>query len=139
VGDIFFLRGAIKLVELGDALMNLVEGPHCTIVDPRIDSDAHALRTKARSLVTRFEKLGRSRDTLMVAVSWLFTPPRHALRSSDCLTTTTTTATATAQIANKRIWEKTKPQPKNETKRNYRCLQPRLPLKLPQACSAKTE
>jgi hypothetical protein len=117
---VFFLRGAIKLVELGDALMNLVEGPHCTIVDPRIDSDPHALRTKARSLVTRFEKLGRSRDTLMVAVSWLFTPPRHALRSSDCLTTTTTTATATAtaQIANKRIGKKPNHNTKNKMKRN---------------------
>lgn len=59
----------VKLVELGDALMNLVEGPHTTMIDTRIDGDPHALRAKARSLVTRFEKLGRSRDTLMVGVS----------------------------------------------------------------------
>jgi hypothetical protein len=49
--------------------MNFVQGPHCTVVDPRKDSDAHALRAKARSLVARFEKLGRNRDMLVVAVS----------------------------------------------------------------------
>jgi len=48
--------------------MNLVEGPHCVTIDPRIDGDPHALRAKARSLVARFEKLGRSRDTLMVGI-----------------------------------------------------------------------
>src|SRR5579863_3690874 len=64
--------------------MNLVEGPHCTIVDPRLDGDARTIRAKARSLVTRFEKLGRSRDTLMVAVSFLctrVTRPKHHLTS----------------------------------------------------------
>jgi len=118
---VFFWRGAIKLVELGDALMNLVEGPHCTVVDPRIDGDAHALQTKARSLVTRFEKLGRSRDTLMVAVSWAIHNHRvHALRSSDCLTHHR--KPQPRKSANKRIWEKKKPnhntKNKNETKRN---------------------
>jgi hypothetical protein len=49
--------------------MNFVEGPHCTIVDARNDGDPDALCNKARSLVARFEKLGRSRDMLMVAVS----------------------------------------------------------------------
>lgn len=58
--------------------MNLVEGPHCVTIDPRIDGDPHALRAKARSLVTRFEKLGRSRDTLMVGVSWLRFPASRA-------------------------------------------------------------
>lgn len=48
--------------------MNFVDGPHCTIVDAR-DDDPDALCNKARSLVARFEKLGRSRDMLMVAVS----------------------------------------------------------------------
>ncbi len=49
--------------------MNFVDGPHCTIVDARKDGDPGALCNKARSLVARFEKLGRSKDTLMVAVS----------------------------------------------------------------------
>ncbi|KAH9955409.1 hypothetical protein BC827DRAFT_874468 [Russula dissimulans] len=56
------------LAELGDALMNFVEGPHCTVVDPRVAADPHALRAKARSLIARFEKLGRGRDVLMVAI-----------------------------------------------------------------------
>jgi len=50
--------------------MNFVEGPHCTVVDPRIAANPHALREKARSLISRFEKLGRSRDMLIVAVSY---------------------------------------------------------------------
>lgn len=70
-----------KLAELGDALMNLVEGPHCTIIDPHIDGNARALRSKAQSLVARFEKLGRSRDTLMVAVSTLASLIRRVTRS----------------------------------------------------------
>lgn len=49
--------------------MNFVDGPHCTIVDACNDGDPDALCNKARSLVARFEKLGRSRDMLMVAVS----------------------------------------------------------------------
>ena len=49
--------------------MNFVDGPHCTILDARNDGDPDALCNKARSLVARFEKLGRSRDMLMVAVS----------------------------------------------------------------------
>jgi hypothetical protein len=64
--------------------MNLVEGPHCTMIDPRLDGDARAIRKKARSLVTRFEKLGRSRDALMVAVSKSTTPSRaQGYLSSD--------------------------------------------------------
>ena len=49
--------------------MNFVDGPHCTVLDARDDGDPDALCNKARSLVARFEKLGRSRDMLMVAVS----------------------------------------------------------------------
>lgn len=49
--------------------MNFVDGPHCTVVDARMDGDPDALCNKARSLIARFEKLGRSRDMLMVAVS----------------------------------------------------------------------
>jgi hypothetical protein len=49
--------------------MNFVEGPHCTLLDPHTDGDPDAIRSKARSLVARFEKLGRSKDMLMVAVS----------------------------------------------------------------------
>jgi hypothetical protein len=49
--------------------MNFVDGPHCTILDARNDGDPDALCNNARSLVARFEKLGRSRDMLMVAVS----------------------------------------------------------------------
>ncbi|KAI9507114.1 hypothetical protein F5148DRAFT_159889 [Russula earlei] len=56
------------LAELGDALMNFVDGPHCTAVDPRDNDDPRTIRKKARSLVARFEKLGRSRDMLMVAI-----------------------------------------------------------------------
>ena len=59
----------LQLAELGDALMNFVEGPHCTLLDPHTDGDPDAIRSKARSLVARFEKLGRSKDMLMVAVS----------------------------------------------------------------------
>ncbi len=49
--------------------MNFVDGPHCTIIDARKDGDPDALCNKARSLIARFEKLGRSRDMLLVAVS----------------------------------------------------------------------
>ncbi|KAH9983377.1 hypothetical protein BJV74DRAFT_886819 [Russula compacta] len=64
----FVTQVAPPLAELGDAQMNFVEGAHCTIVDPRMADDSHAIRAKARSLVARFEKLGRSRDMLMVAI-----------------------------------------------------------------------
>ena len=49
--------------------MDFIDGPHCTIVDPRQDGDPQALRTKARSLIARFEKLGRDRGKVLVAVS----------------------------------------------------------------------
>lgn len=54
--------------------MNFVEGPHCTLLDPHTDGDPDAIRSKARSLVARFEKLGRSKDMLMVAVSHASSP-----------------------------------------------------------------
>lgn len=57
------------LAELGNALLEFVDGTHCTILDPRKHSDdPRALRAKARSLVARFEKLGRDRGTIMVAI-----------------------------------------------------------------------
>jgi hypothetical protein len=52
--------------------MDFIDGPHYTIIDPRREGDPQALRAKARSLVDRFEKLGRDRDSVFVAVSGLF-------------------------------------------------------------------
>ncbi|KAH8977850.1 hypothetical protein EDB86DRAFT_2997916 [Lactarius hatsudake] len=57
------------LAELGNALLEFVDGAHCTIVDPREHSDDPCvLLAKARSLIARFERLGRDRDTIMVAI-----------------------------------------------------------------------
>jgi len=64
------------LAELGNALLEFVDGTHCTILDPREHSDDPCvLLAKARSLVARFEKLGRDRRTIMVAVSQARTHP----------------------------------------------------------------
>jgi len=52
--------------------MEFIDGPHCTIIDPRQEGDAQALRAKARSLVARFEKLGRDRGKVLVAVSGIY-------------------------------------------------------------------
>ena len=63
------------MAELGNALLEFVDGTHCTILDPRKhsddddDDDPCVLQAKTRSLVARFEKLGRDRRTIMVAVS----------------------------------------------------------------------
>ncbi|KAI0251520.1 hypothetical protein BJV78DRAFT_424457 [Lactifluus subvellereus] len=57
------------LAELGNAIMDFIDGPHCTIVDPRQHGDPQALQAKARSLVARFEKLGRDRGKVLVAIS----------------------------------------------------------------------
>ena len=92
--------------------MNFVKGPHCTIVDPRNDGDPDAIRTKARSLVARFEKLGRSKDMLMVAVS------HHRMTRSQGVSLTF------------------RPKPCME---KYRFRRPSLALKLRPDCSAKTE
>ncbi|KAH9164396.1 hypothetical protein EDB89DRAFT_2017532 [Lactarius sanguifluus] len=57
------------LAELGNALLEFVDGTHCTILDPREHSaDPCVLLAKARSLIARFERLGRDRDTIMVAI-----------------------------------------------------------------------
>lgn len=57
------------LAELGNALLEFVDGTHCTILDPREHSDDPCvLLAKARSLIARFERLGRDRDTIMVAI-----------------------------------------------------------------------
>jgi hypothetical protein len=119
-----------KLAELGDALMNLVEGPHCTTIDPHLDGDARAIQRKARSLVTRFEKLGRSRDALMVAVSQSVT----RLRVVYHLTSRPRARKKKIIFANWKQWMKT-----NKTKIYNRFLQPRLALMLPQDCNAKME
>ncbi|KAH9046640.1 hypothetical protein EDB84DRAFT_1465825 [Lactarius hengduanensis] len=57
------------LAELGNAVLEFVDGTHCTILDPREHSDDPCvLLAKARSLIARFERLGRGRDTIMVAI-----------------------------------------------------------------------
>lgn len=57
------------LGELGNALLEFVPGMHCTILDPRkYCDDPCVLVAKARSLITRFEMLGRDRRTIMVAI-----------------------------------------------------------------------
>ncbi|KAI9452044.1 hypothetical protein BJY52DRAFT_1294837 [Lactarius psammicola] len=57
------------LAELGSALLEFVDGMHCTVLDPREHSDdPFVLLAKARSLVARFEKLGRDRCTIIVSV-----------------------------------------------------------------------
>ncbi|KAH9034359.1 hypothetical protein EDB83DRAFT_2525167 [Lactarius deliciosus] len=57
------------LAELGNALLEFVDGTHCTILDPREHSDDPCVfLAKARSLIARFERLGRDRDTIMVAI-----------------------------------------------------------------------
>ncbi|KAI9438074.1 hypothetical protein H4582DRAFT_233318 [Lactarius indigo] len=57
------------LAELGSALLEFVDGTHCTVLDPREHSgDHYVLLAKARSLIARFEKLGRDRSTIMVAI-----------------------------------------------------------------------
>jgi len=121
-----FAASNCQLAELGDALMNLVEGPHCTMIDPRLDGDARAIRTKARSLVTRFEKLGRRRDALMVAVS----QKHNASRAQGYHLTSRPRPRTPTKNAN---WKHLK------KKQNNRFLQPRLALMLRQDCNAKTE
>ncbi|KAF8265671.1 hypothetical protein EI94DRAFT_1702315 [Lactarius quietus] len=57
------------LAELGNALLEFVGGTHYTILDPRkYSDDPSVLVAKARSLVARFEKLGRDRRTIIVAI-----------------------------------------------------------------------
>ncbi|KAI0265304.1 hypothetical protein BC834DRAFT_1041779 [Gloeopeniophorella convolvens] len=67
------------LAEIGSALMDFVDGPHCTVVDPRCDGDPAALCAKARSLVARFEALGHDRGSLLLAVR----RPRDAIPATE--------------------------------------------------------
>ncbi|KAI0061067.1 aldolase [Artomyces pyxidatus] len=48
--------------------MDFVDGPHITFVDPRLNTDEAAMVAQARSLVARFEKLGRDRHALIVTI-----------------------------------------------------------------------
>jgi hypothetical protein len=72
-----------QLAELGNALMDFIDGPHCTIIDPRREGNPQSLRAKACSLVARFEKLGRDRDSVSVAVSGLSFISAHSIYGPD--------------------------------------------------------
>lgn len=58
-----------QLAELGNGLMDLVKGPHITYIDVRQHTSAESIQRYAKSLVARFEKLGRDRSTFLVSVS----------------------------------------------------------------------
>lgn len=55
-------------MELGAALMDHVEGPHFTFVDPRLYSDTSAMVAQARRLITLFESKDVDRGRIIVSV-----------------------------------------------------------------------
>ncbi|KAI0922645.1 hypothetical protein AcV5_009562 [Taiwanofungus camphoratus] len=56
------------VVELGAALMDHVEGPHFTFVDPRLYSDTSAMVAQARRLITLFESKDVDRGRIIVSI-----------------------------------------------------------------------
>jgi len=56
------------LVELGNATMDRVTGPHLTFVDPRHHGDSSAMVKNARRLISLFQESGVGRDQIVVSI-----------------------------------------------------------------------
>ena len=67
-----------QLVELGVSMLERVEGPHYTFIDPRYHEDTPSMVRQAVRLVRLFVEKGIGRDRIVVTVSRL----RLRLRTS---------------------------------------------------------
>jgi hypothetical protein len=60
----------LQLVEIGNALIDRVPGPHMTFIDTRLTRRSDIIKA-AKDLVSRFEQSGVKRNMVVVSVSML--------------------------------------------------------------------